>query len=470
MSGGVSVTAITYGGAGGYGYDGAKGGKGGDATLVDSVSGATSGALSLNQTAYAGAGGYSATSAAGDGGHAQISYSVLNSVASALTGSATAQGGTGGAPGASGTGGLGGLAKISQNLSSTRTGAVVTSNAYATGGQGGTGANGGAAQSQATATAVNQANATANATGGGGVVTGAALAQATTYTSAAAGQSYSQANANSAKGAADAQANSHVVGTGLATSIANATGLSGQSVAISQATGDLQRTVTAQANAQVGSVANSITHASFGGVTVGGLPNLSTSTNGYEAFANVDGTPNASSVTSLLNSHANVKNVINTSGLNVIGYGEVGANFGQDAVGPHTYSASTEFTFTLASSSNLVLGLLDFTGRDAGGAVDFKLDVSNFGASLLSQSFTSIASAESYFTDHALSLGLFNGNVDLKVSWTIAADKAQGGDFNFLVASGTLTNAIPEPGSIPMMLVGLGVLGMWTRMKAQRRA
>ena len=60
--------------------------------------------------------------------------------------------------------------------------------------------------------------------------------------------------------------------------------------------------------------------------------------------------------------------------------------------------------------------------------------------------------------DQALTVGSFNGDVDLTLSFSLTAANIQGANFSYLVASGALTNPVPEPGQWALMLLGLGVL------------
>jgi hypothetical protein len=255
---------------------------------------------------------------------------------------------------------------------------------------------------------------------------------------------------------------------GVANSQAQAIGGSGTSTATSQSAGDLSRLVVASATGEVGSSVYANTQSTFGGY-VSGLPNLNGGSNGVQAFSFADGAPSAGAVDYILATHPNVKASIEAGSLQALGTGAMGANVAYLPSASHSYTASTEYTFTLAGTSGLVVGLLDFTGYDGGLPMAIDFNVSNFGATLLSQSFTTLASASAYFTDHALSLGNFSGNVDLMLSFTLTGMNAQGADFSYLVASGVLTNPVPEPSEWALLLVGLGVLGALARMGRARQ-
>ena len=217
----------------------------------------------------------------------------------------------------------------------------------------------------------------------------------------------------------------------------------------------------------MGSRANSYSQATFGG-SVNGLPNLTSGSNGYESFSFINGAPGSSSVNSLLSSHSNVNTAIGAANLDVIGTGAMGNNFGSDASAMHTYTSSGHYTFTLGNTTEVLVGLLDFTGRDAGTNMDLTFTVSNFGSTLLSEDFTSLAAADAYFTDHALALGNFTGNVDLLLTTSMTTNSNQGADFSYLVATSNLVNPVPEPSQWLLLLGGLGILSSFARRFARQ--
>ncbi len=78
-----------------------------------------------------------------------------------------------------------------------------------------------------------------------------------------------------------------------------------------------------------------------------------------------------------------------------------------------------------------------------------------------SQTFTNLASATAYFTDHVINLGTnqgITGQLDLRFSLSVTSSTV-GDSFGFDVA----TVAIPEPSIIWLVLLSLAVLFVWRR-------
>jgi hypothetical protein len=329
---------------------------------------------------------------------------------------------------------------------------------------------GGAASAQGIAVAVTRAQSNTYATGGSGSTLGTASAYAGAVTTAANGSSNAYAQATGSAVTSQARADSAMTGSGQARAYGN--GSTGSVEATSVSTGPLGRTVTAVASGDVAGVTQSITQSTFGG-SFSGLPGLSGGSNGYVAFANVDGAPAAGTVTSILNAHNAVRNAIQADSLTTVGIGNLGANYGPATPGAsHTYSASSEYTFTLASSSSILLGLLDFTGRSAGNPINLSFSASVGGTAVYSQSFSSLASAAAWFTDHPLNLGTYAaGNIVVDINLTLTSGSDQGAGFSYLLGTGNLTTpaVVPEPGRVAMLLPGLMVIGwMMRRRRAQQ--
>ena len=195
--------------------------------------------------------------------------------------------------------------------------------------------------------------------------------------------------------------------------------------------------------------------------------------NGLQAFAFADGQPKARAVNTQLASHAQVAAAVNAAGLKPMGLGSMGANVADAATAAQDYTATTEYSFTLAGPGGLTLGLLDFTGYAQGGAFALTFDVSNSGTSLVHQSFDTLSSADAYFSDHALDLGRFSGHVDLAITFQVSGATAQGAGFSYVLAGGALANsltlpsAVPEPQTWLMWMAGLAAAA--GRARLQRR-
>ena len=86
---------------------------------------------------------------------------------------------------------------------------------------------------------------------------------------------------------------------------------------------------------------------------------------------------------------------------------------------------------------------------------------------LIDQTFSSEAAAETYFSDDVLDLGNASGTFELNLSLTLTDDPA-GDGFSTQILAGEQVQAAPEP-SIWTMLV-LGVLGLLWRVHSRRKA
>jgi hypothetical protein len=269
-------------------------------------------------------------------------------------------------------------------------------------------------------------------------------------------------------------AQSFASGAGLAQSTAVAQGAGGLTQATSTSTGGVATRIVTAASAQAGGTSNVGTITSFGSTGLI-LPDLSGANTGLHAFSYADGAPDPSLVASELASHRKINHALVASGLQTLALGSMGAQIAMDASAVNTYSASAEYSFTLAHASGVLLGLLDFSGHDSGNSVSITFSVSNFGSSLLNLTFSSLSDADTYFSDHALSLGTMSGNVDLLLNYTLVGQTDQAADFSYLLATGPLTNSgtsispVPEVDPRALLLLGLGVLAAFQRLMRARR-
>ena len=84
---------------------------------------------------------------------------------------------------------------------------------------------------------------------------------------------------------------------------------------------------------------------------------------------------------------------------------------------------------------------------------------------ILNQTFSSIAAADSFFDDQVINLGSSYGpGVDLTFTYTLTADGPGGYGLDFVVGG-----AVPEPSTWAMMLVGFAGLGFAGHRSARKR-
>ena len=361
--------------------------------------------------------------------------------------SSFAYGGYGGSSYNSGNGGAGGKATAFANTTNpTEFLGAAYSSSYATGGKGGVGVyNGGNG---------GEANATANARAGGNL-----------------GIAYANANASAGLG-----------GTG-ATS-----GNVGAANALATADGNYSGSANAKAKGGSGS-AQSISSAHGGTIsslTTTSFAPVSHSTVVAESKANINGPINtAESATANVNANAyayatghasglatspfgpNVAAVFNNPNMASFDRAALGANYAADYTGPQTYSSSVEWIFNrtgLPVSGIINLGLINSVAS-GGGFTQLIFNVQENGTTLLSQSFSSIAAANAYFTDRVIGLGALPvGNIDLKVNLAVTSNST-GSGYGINFATGI--SAVPEPEQWAMMLTGFGLVG-WRLRQARR--
>ena len=433
VSNGRSASAVIYstGGGGGYGSYGASGGAGGSVAIYNKATGVTTGGyLNLIQRVTAGAGGNSNTGAGGAGGNAVSQNTFDDVVANAIDagntyGRTQAYGGAGGngaTAGKAGTGkstvGMTGMNSVF-TVANARGGiAGRAAGSYTTAGGAATAASGAYAKGL---DAGDIATANATGTGGAGTTQGAATVGANAST--ANGQT-AQATATASGGSGSAQATAKAAGTG--------------------GTPD----VTAIAKSQVGSKATSQT------VAVRGASSIIANTGGYNSFGSGISIPNANLVASELTDESNVAAVLGTAKANVFGAGFQEARYSSDASGNRTYTSTVTWDFdSTTSSGNLYAGLLDNQALGAGfDTLTFSIAIE--GVTVVTKSFATLTSAQTFFDNKALDLGTVASNkaLTIDVNCTLVSnDIGAGFGFDYLlgVTNDGVDNTPPAAPSLP---------------------
>jgi hypothetical protein len=315
--------------------------------------------------------------------------------------------------------GTGGTATATSSLSSPYT---AVSDTYATGGNGAT-AGTATATSTAVGTSLNDSNISANAEANSANGTTGGIANAT-------------ANSTSI-GATTGQAQAQTVGAS-GNVVANSTALN----AVSGATNTVLASATSPTT---GTTGYALTYANVGGSWFGNPENAS---NGYAAYGLVMGSPTASVISQIASSAVApiVAASLSSSGSSIFGAGVLGANY-TTSTGTITSTATNTHEYSLSGTNSFTLGLLTMGAYNSGFS-SLTFTVAEGSTTLLSKSFTSLSSAETYFTDDPVSLGNITGAVDLTLTFSLTASTAEGAGISYVVADGP-SSAIAKPLTSP---------------------
>ena len=374
----------------------------------------------------------------GNGGNANANSTATASGSGGATSSASATGGDGGS-GADvygpAHGGDGGGATATADASG---GSATSAMATATGGAGSyvnssgsedRGGNGGDAVATADAVALRggAANATATATGGqaGGVgVLG---------TPGAEGAANATSSATTTRGAL-AQAQSTAVGSSAEAQSTAQTSFYA-TVVQSVATAPTEGTAATNAIAQAGGAGQTFANP------------------GQTAYAFTVGDPDKAYTATLIGGEGNIADALLGP---IFGAAILGANYASGGDESDTYTATSTIDFVYGG--DLTLGLIGdqqsgFTGGAGFESIEFTVLAG--GTTILDQTFTSLAAADSFFDDQVINLGSSYGpGVDLTFTYTLTADGPGGYGLDFVVGG-----AVPEPSTWAMTLVGFAGLG-----------
>jgi hypothetical protein len=364
IDGTVIVTAQVNGGAGG---NGATGGDGANAALADVVEGTTAGLLRLQQAAFGGAAGHGQAGAPGVAGDAQSSLSAFNPGGGPLEGTSTAVGGIGGNATGSALPGSGGHATASIALSSSTNTVFAVSNA--TGQVGGTNLNSGQTGMRGVGTAA------AHATTSGGF-------------------------------------RSHA--------LANATGQLPIAIAVSDTSGGAISAMWLTGTTTNQPAVSAETIAAIGG-------GFSTSATNANSLVRSYGLPTAADVNSQLVSDPNVTAAYNAPGghtpLALVAMNLDAAN---TMTGGATFGVTANYSFdvNMLTGGKLLVGLLD-PASGGPGFTSLQFTIQREGATVVNETFATLAAATAYFNDRPLDLGPVKTNVvdtlDLSISLTMVS-------------------------------------------------
>jgi hypothetical protein len=142
------------------------------------------------------------------------------------------------------------------------------------------------------------------------------------------------------------------------------------------------------------------------------------------------------------------------AGADVVGQGAQGVSY-QQSQAPgniYTYESSGAFQFSTDGARHLMLGLMNTTVLNLG-FQKLEFNVSNHGVDLYSESFTSLAEAQSFFSQHVLDLGILGAgmhDVAIHTVWNLEAQSGYAFDYALALMP------VPEPQA--WLMLGCGLL------------
>jgi hypothetical protein len=139
-------------------------------------------------------------------------------------------------------------------------------------------------------------------------------------------------------------------------------------------------------------------------------------------------------VSSLLSPSSESANSSALTGKSVFAGGLLGATYASGASGSFTYTSSDEFKANLAGNNAITLALLGLNSY-GNGFQSMTLTVTNGTTTLLSKTFTTAATAQTYFADDPVAVGTLSGTVDLTVTTSLTANSATGVSEDLLLGS-----------------------------------
>jgi len=170
------------------------------------------------------------------------------------------------------------------------------------------------------------------------------------------------------------------------------------------------------------------------------------------AYSYGQGTPNSASAASFVNS-TTPNSTAALTGQNLIGLGVMGANLGGDSNSSGTFNSQAEYITNRTGTNNLTIALLNLAAS-GNGFQSLSFTVKDNGSTLLSDTFTSLASAQTFFTDDPLTFYNLASGVDLSLNFSLTASSESAG-ISYAIGDTAGTAPVPLPPTLPMLLGGL---------------
>ena len=134
-----------------------------------------------------------------------------------------------------------------------------------------------------------------------------------------------------------------------------------------------------------------------------------------------------------------------------------------------TNTAKIDLNVSSLPNRDLKLGLID-PSTSGFGTLTFKLTNTNTSTTILSQTFTSLASADAFFGDQVNELGKLSSFIDTngKLDLTFALSLTEATNASFVTDFVLGNSAVPEPSPLGMIVVGGAALfGIMHRKKRE---
>ena len=200
----------------------------------------------------------------------------------------------------------------------------------------------------------------------------------------------------------------------------------------------------------------------------------------YGAFAETTALPGTAYATSLASTAAAVRAGLMSTGDSLLGAGVIGGNFIGTTGTAETYNGSAQFNLPSGSfpSTSLMLGMMadtnGFSSNPSGfGSMSFEVSWAAGGATYdRTYSFTTLAAANTFFTDNVLDLGIvYASALTVNLAYTLTAQSAGSYDFDFLLGTSQsqFVADVPEPASGLVLLTATGGLAGLRRWLKKRR-